>query len=88
MAYSNPVVEVYRGIEIRKYPDLHIRIDQFTMKEIIDAMLDTDMNIRQVLGYSAKCCSHCIGTKVEVYNKHDQVVEIKKGILSKRIPKK
>lgn len=83
----NPVVEVYRGIEIRKYPQIKFRVDVITFKEIIDAHLDTGMSTRSILGHSSKPCESCKNVFVTTFNSKDDEVKIKRGILSKRIPK-
>lgn len=85
---QNPVVEIYRGTKIVKYPVVRFRVSVPVMKEIIDARLDTGLSDRQILGYSSKPCDACIGIKVSTYNSNDDVVEVKRGILSKFIPKK
>lgn len=85
---SNPVIETYRGFEIRKYPMLRIRVDVTTYKEIIDARIDTGLSDRQILGYSSKPCESCKTSKVFAFNSEDEKVEVKRGILSKFIPKK
>lgn len=84
---TNPIVLTYRGVEIRKYPSLRIRVDQLTMRDIIDARIDTGMSDRQILGYSSCPCDSCKNISVQAYNNADKKVEIKRGLLSKRIPK-
>ena len=84
----NPVVEIYRGIEIVKYTTVKFRVNVSVMKEIIDARLDTEMSDRQILGYSSCPCEHCKGSVVAVTTKSKKQVEVKRGILSKFIPKK
>ena len=83
---TNPVIYVYRGVEIRKYPMVYLRVDPLTMQDIIDARLDTNLSDREILGHSSKPCSCCVNKGVRVYDKDDNLKEIKRGILSKRIP--
>jgi len=84
---SNSVAYVYRGIEIQKYPRINIRVDQITMQEIIDASIESGMSYREILGYSSRPCECCQNKGVVVFDRKDQKITIKRGILSKRIPK-
>ena len=82
---SNPVVETYRGIEVRKYNVIHLRVDSITYKEMIDAGHDTGLSQRKILAYSSMPCRCCEGTNVIVFTDNGER-KIKRGILSRRIP--
>jgi len=81
---DNPIVEIYKGVPIRKYPDLRIAIDVITAKQIIDIQKETNLSTRKILSYSARPCDCCTGVNVVVCI-HDKNIEIPRGILSKRI---
>lgn len=49
MAFDNPVVEVYRGKEIRRYPMVRIRVSIPQMKLIIDSKIDDGLTERRAL---------------------------------------
>ncbi len=49
MSFSNPVVETYRGIPIRKYPLIKIRVGIAAMKKIIDARIDLNLNEKEAI---------------------------------------
>ena len=84
---SNPIAFVYKGEKVRRYPEVLVRVDQITMRELIDASEETGMSFREIIGYSARPCECCMNKGVTVYDKSDKPKQIKRGIMSKRIPK-
>lgn len=83
----NPIVEVYKGISIRKYERILIRCDSITKKKIIDIQLETGLSERQIVCSSDKPCEKCKDQFVFVYDKDGNQHKIPKGLISKRIPK-
>lgn len=81
----NPVQYVYKGVQVRKYNTIRIRVDEKTYKEIIDTGIDTGLSTRKILAHSSKPCERCIDKPVVVLTDNGEV-NIKRGILSKRIP--
>lgn len=46
---ENPVVETYRGVPIKRYPLVQIRISTYQMKKIIDAKLDLGLSEKEAV---------------------------------------
>lgn len=85
MPTDNPVVEIFKGIEVKRYNRIVISVDEKTFKEII-TLQETGLSSRKILGYSSTPCKHCEKIDVIAYDRDDNEVKIKRGILSKRIP--
>lgn len=85
---SNPLIEVYKGVSIYKYNELHIRVDCETKKMLIDQSETTGLSIREILGYSSKHCDCCKGMNVIAYNSKEKQIGIPRGILYKSLLKK
>lgn len=81
----NPVVEVFKGIEIKRFNRIVFKVDPKTFKEILE-LQDKGLSIRKILGHSATPCKHCESIDVITYNREDEEVKVKRGMLSKRIP--
>ncbi len=56
---SNPIIEVYRGESIRKYPRIYIRISVPEMKKIIDANIDFGMSAKEAIESKKVLCREC-----------------------------
>lgn len=82
--YSYKEVIIYRSHAIQAHPIIKIRVSQTEMKKFIDAKEDLGLSAREVLEYSGQPCECCKNTNVIIYNKHDEAVEIKRGILKRR----
>jgi hypothetical protein len=82
---TNPVVEIYKGKTIRIHNTIKIRVDQITLKKIIDVQDETNLSVRKILSYSSTPCEKCKLELVRVIT-DDGEVRIERGILSKRIP--
>ncbi len=78
------IIGYYRGRAIKNYNTIRIRVSQFEIKKFIDAKLDHGFSARKVLENSGNPCSHCTGTEVIVFDKDNNSVKIKKGILKKK----
>lgn len=86
MVEKNPIVEVYKGVVIRKTNLYKHRFNAVVYKLLILESERTGLPISKILAYSSKPCERCINTEVIVYNKEDEEVRIKRGILSRHIP--
>lgn len=55
----NPVVEIYRGTPVKKYPVLRINVSQTEMKKIIDMRVDKGLSSRDIIerGYLLCPCN-------------------------------
>jgi hypothetical protein len=85
---KNPLVEIYKGVSIYKYNELHIRVDSETKKMLIDQSEITGLSVREILGYSSKHCDNCKGVNVIAYNSKEKKVGIPRAILYKSLLKK
>lgn len=74
----------YRGHILKPYNRIYLRVSQFEFKKFIDAKLDLGLSAREFLEYSGKPCEHCINTEVLVYDKDDNAIKVKRGILCKK----
>lgn len=77
---SNPVVEVYRGVKIRKYPIVKLRTSQKEMKRIIDAIIDYDLSIREVFAIQCMPCEGK-GSEATINTEKGERITIQRGIL-------
>lgn len=81
---KNPIVEIYRGKAIRKYPMANFRTSIYEMKRIIDAEMDLGISLIELLS----CISQPLNANdnfVTVYNSDGKKIRIPKGILKKRL---
>jgi hypothetical protein len=83
---NNPVVEVYKGIEIRQNNIFHLRMGAVLFKTLILESERTGLPISKILSISSKPCERCCSIDVIVFNKEGEEVKIKRGILSRHIP--
>lgn len=56
---ENPIVEVYRGVSIRKYPLMFIRPSIPEAKKIIDARLDFGLSLKNAIKSKKVFCYPC-----------------------------
>lgn len=81
---ADKTIAVYRGVPVKDHPMIRIRVSQFEFKKFVDAKLDLGLGAREFLEYSGKPCNHCVNTEVIIYNKKDQEIKIKRGVLCKK----
>lgn len=82
--FSNPIVETYKGRNIRKYNTINIRLSPTEYKKFIDAKMDYGLSERDLLEISGRPCDCCKNTDVISYDKNDDPIYIKRGILCSR----
>jgi hypothetical protein len=73
MPFKNPVVEIYRGVSIRKYPMVRFRISIAQMKQIIDEKQDNGISERRAvkkLNILCNCDSPMVIIKSEYAKGH------------------
>lgn len=46
---KNPIVETYKGIPIRKYPRIYMRVSIWEMKKFIDLKVDKGITEREAI---------------------------------------
>jgi|ERR1700733_14306071 len=86
--FYNPVLEIYKGVQVRKYNLIHLRVDTETKKILIDQCEITGLSEREILGYSSKHCDCCKGLNVIAYNSKEKQIGIPRAILYKSLLKK
>lgn len=80
---KNPIVETYKGVQIRRYPLLQLRISVTEMKNIIDAQITTGCSPTSII--SAISQPYNDNDKlVTIYGKDGNEFKISKKILRKR----
>lgn len=83
MAFENPVIEIYKGKQIRKYNCIYMRVNQFEMKQFID-LKEEGFSERKIIELSGRPCEHCKGVEIIVMNKKkNKKISIKRGMLCK-----
>lgn len=53
---GNPIVETYRGVPLRRYPIVYLRISIYEMKRIIDANKDFGMSAKDAIKTKGVLC--------------------------------
>lgn len=86
MPLQNQVVEIYKGVKIRKCNRVVLKLGVSAFKKILDEVDKTNLSIGKVLAYSGKPCDKCKNTCTVAYDKDGERLEIKKGLLSNHIP--
>lgn len=79
--FSNPITGNYKGRNIRKYNTIYLRLTESEYKKFIDAKEKYGLSEREILELSGKPCECCKNTEVISYNKNDDPIYIKRGIL-------
>ncbi len=57
--FSNPVVGTYRGVTIRKYNEVKIRVSCHEFRQFIDAKLDHRLPTREAIQHMKLLCNPC-----------------------------
>lgn len=47
--FANPVVETYRGVSVRRYNKIQIRVNPFEYKKFIDARIDDGYSDKEAI---------------------------------------
>jgi len=83
---NNPVIQIYKGITIRKYNKVNLMMGEVQFKKLIDEVDRTGFSIPKILSYSSKPCDRCKDMMVVAYDKEGNEMLIKRGILSMHVP--
>jgi hypothetical protein len=86
MSTNSEVVEVYKGIEIRKCNKIRLTFSASAFKYLILESERTNIPITKLLIFSSKPCEKCTNMDVVVFNKDGNEFKIKRGILSRHVP--
>lgn len=81
MPTYNPVVEIYKGVKIRRQNKIYLRVNHIEFKEIIDSAESTGLSMKKVLALSGTPCDRCKGIEVVYYDDSGNIHKIKRGIL-------
>jgi hypothetical protein len=84
MPESNPIIETYKGVAIRKYSRLYIRVSVTEMKKFIDAHEKYNLSEREILELISQPCPCSKDINAVSYDNEGQVISIPRGILSKK----
>lgn len=81
MKNSNPVIQIYKGIEIRKSQVVGIRFSDIQMIAFIDEAQRTGLSVAEVVRVAGRPCSYCKGMEVVTQNSSGDFVHVKKNVL-------
>lgn len=81
MSKMNPVIEVYKGVNVRTTNVVKLVLSPVHFKKILDESDSTGLSIPKLLAYSGKPCDKCKDTCYTVYGDDGEPIRIKKGIL-------
>lgn len=56
---SNPIVEIYKGVSIRRYPRVYLRVSVYEMKRFIDAEQDLGLSAKEAIKNKKVLCNSC-----------------------------
>lgn len=81
MNKRNPVLECYKGIQIRSVNEVKLYLSPHHFKKIIDVVELTGLSIPKVIAYSGQPCEKCQHIGVTIYDDDGNPKNIKRGIL-------
>jgi hypothetical protein len=76
----NPIIETYKGVNIRAINEVKISFGPVHFKRIIDEVDKTGLPIPKLLAYSGKPCEKCKDVCVVIFDKEGELVHIKRGL--------
>ncbi len=56
---KNPIIEIYRGVPVRKYPRVYLRISVYEMKKFIDLEKDFELSAKEAIKSKKIWCNDC-----------------------------
>jgi hypothetical protein len=78
--YPNPVLEIYRGVNVRRWNDVKFKVTAEAFKELLDLSESTGLSVKKIIAYSGQPCDRCKGMDVVVFTDAG-TYRIKRGIL-------
>ncbi len=78
---GNPVLYQHKKVNVRRCNKVVLLFGEVAFKKMIDEVDKTGLSIHKILAYSGKPCERCKGTEVVIFDKNDNEVKIKKGLL-------
>ena len=82
MPKQEEIVEIYKGVAIRKSNQVKFRLNAWKFRELIDLVEQTDFSIPKIISISNQPCEPCKGGYIIVSGKDGKEVKIKRGLLS------
>lgn len=76
------ILEVYKGIVIRKSNVVGFRFSAHKYKELIDEAFSTGLSLPKIIALSSRPCEKCKGVKVVSYNDESEKIEVRRGIIA------
>lgn len=77
----NPIIEVYKGVNVRAINEVKLCFNPTYFKKIIDEVDKTGLSIHKIIAYSGKPCEKCKDAPVIVYDNEGNPIHVKRGIL-------
>lgn len=77
----NPIIEIYKGVNVRTINEVKLPLGPIHFKRIIDESDKTGLSIPKLLAYSGKPCEKCKDICVVIYGKEGEVIHVRRGIL-------
>ncbi|HUM53452.1 MAG TPA: hypothetical protein PK431_16660 [Chitinophagales bacterium] len=81
MAKENPIIGTYKGVSYRHCNRIVLKFGIAAFKKIIDEVDKTGLSIQKVITYSGKPCDKCKDVEVTIFDKEDNLIKVKRGIL-------
>lgn len=76
-----PIIESYKGVNVRHCNRVVLKFGIAAYKKIIDEVEKSGLSIQKVLAYSGKPCEKCKDIEVVTYDNAENTIKIKRGIL-------
>lgn len=83
---SNPVIETYKGVNVRRCNRVVLKFGIASYKKLLDEIEDTGLSVMKLLAHSSRPCEKCELHPVIVYDADGNAIKVKRGILSNHIP--
>lgn len=64
----NPIIDTYRGYDVRLYPQIKIRVSPYEFKRFIDAKLDNNMSAMEAIKNKKVFCKDCNDIGIKKYS--------------------
>ena len=69
MAYDNPILFHHRGVAVRKYNKVQLRVNQFEFVQFIDAKFDFNLTAKEAIEQRKALCHLCNSAESFNYKK-------------------
>lgn len=78
---KNPVLESYKGINIRRCNKVALIFSKRQFKKIIDECESTGLSVHKMLYYSSQPCEKCKNYSVTFFDEEGNAKKVRKGVL-------